>query len=178
MTFRDSNPDFYPLPAKKEDFDRAAERFADRLFARYRMTKIKSVTFENLWEREDPVVRLPPGVTSRMVHKVTVGVSRAQSLELSSALGLQIGGRNAANLSAQMQQKFGQTVTISESSEVTKELTLTNDLSSGYRLFAIWHPVRQLRIEELSSPLLLWNKVNTTGFICDSSANITSFTLQ
>jgi hypothetical protein len=154
-----------------------SKTYVDRLKVFYpRLTSLRRVQYCAYWEREDPVTQLAPGSSTKVTRKITVGLSTTAAAELSSSLGVDSGTTSVVKLNATMQRKFSESVTICEQSEVTKELALINDKTETYRLYAIWHPVREVRVERLvlEATLPTWAFVQKTSYVPQGVVSTTS----
>jgi len=108
------------------------------------------------WEREDPVIQLPPGSTHEMMHSVTTGLSIEHSQTLASSLGISVGSNLAGlqtKLNSELKQEFGLKLDITVQEERSTKLTLANNSDDHYRLFALWHVYHRLTVDALVVPL-------------------------
>jgi hypothetical protein len=118
--------------------------------------ELRRLVYSARWQREDPVVQLPPGSTHEMTHSVTTGLSVEHSQMLAKSLGLSVGGDTAgfpARLSSQLQEDFGFRLNITAQKERSTKLTLTNQSSDCYRLFALWHVDHRITVDVLDLPV-------------------------
>jgi hypothetical protein len=118
--------------------------------------ELRRLVYAARWQREDPVVQLPPGSTHEMTHTVTTGLSVERSQMLARSLGLSVGGDTAglqAKLNSQLQEDFGFKLNISAQEERSTKLTLTNQSSDCYRLFALWHVDHRITVDALDMPV-------------------------
>jgi hypothetical protein len=118
--------------------------------------EMRRLVYAARWQREDPVIQLPPGSTHEMAHSVTTGLSVEHSQMLAKSLGLAVGGDTAgfqAKLDSQLQQEFGLKLNITAQEERSTKLTLTNQSSDCYRLFALWHVDYRITVHALDVPV-------------------------
>ena len=110
--------------------------------------------FSQRWAREDPVTHLGPGTSVEETVSVTLGVDTEQTLDLARTLGM-----NAdlnfrvlqSQLSGDLSRRLSRSISISESTERSRTLRLTNPSGEQPWLFAIWHVVDSLSMAQLSS---------------------------
>jgi len=94
-----------------------------------------------------------------MMHSLTTGLSVERSQELAGSLGLSLGANVTgvqAQLSSQLQQKFGFKLDITAQEEMSTKLTLTNQRNDRDRLFALWHIDHMVTVDALSVPVKRW----------------------
>ena len=118
--------------------------------------ELRRLVYAARWQRKDPVVQLPPGATHEMTHSVTTGLSVERSQMLAKSLGLNVGGDTAglqAKLNSQLQEEFGFKLNISAQEERSTKLTLTNQSSDCYWLFALWHVDHRITVDALDVPV-------------------------
>jgi hypothetical protein len=121
-----------------------------------RPQQIQQLVHSVRWRREDPPTQLPPAATYEMTHTATIGLSTEHSQALAKSLGLDIGGRAPGlqtKLSQGLQQQFGFKLNITETTEVSKKLTLTNPNSDRYRAFSLWQMDHLLAAKVLDLPI-------------------------
>jgi hypothetical protein len=75
------------------------------------------------------------------------GISETQTRELTQSLGLKLGKIGA--LAGELSTKFGISTTISEQRNVTDTVTLRNDDTQVYRLYARWFVRHEITVERL-----------------------------
>jgi hypothetical protein len=154
------------------------DRFAALFQQVYGDVEIRRIRHTLFWRRDNPVTQLVPGATRRVKSSTTLGLSSAEAIELSSSLGLHGGLPNIVGLNGQISRKLGETINLSFQRQDEEELTLTNDRTGYYKLFAIWHPVQRLDIDFLANMQSLrrlgWFKLTSVSFAEDSSVQLTS----
>jgi hypothetical protein len=109
--------------------------------------EMREVVYSQSWERDDPIVQLPPGATHEQSYSMTCGISETQTRELTKSLGLKFGKLGA--LTGELSSKFGIATTISEQRSVTDTVVLRNDGTQAYRLYARWFVRHELTIQRL-----------------------------
>jgi hypothetical protein len=109
--------------------------------------EMREVVYSQAWERDDPIVQLPPGATHEQSYSMTCGISETQTRELTRSLGLKLGKLGA--LTGELSSKFGIATTISEQQSVTDTVVLRNDGTQAYRLYARWFVRHELTIQRL-----------------------------
>lgn len=110
----------------------------------------REVVYSQSWQRDDPIVQLPPGVTHEQSYSVTCGVSETQTRELTRSLGLKFG--RAGALTGELSTKFGIATTVSEQRSVTDTVMLRNEGTQAYRLYARWFVRHELTVQCLEVP--------------------------
>ena len=116
------------------------------------------------WRRKDPVTQLPPGVTNKVTHSITTGLSVEHSQRLANSLGLSLGGKAGgvqARLSSQLQQEFGLKVGISAQEQTSTELTLGSQAGDRYRIYAMWHVDHRIAVDALIMPGLRGERIRS-----------------
>ena len=111
--------------------------------------EMREVVYSQAWERDDPIVQLPPGTTHEQSYSMTCGISETQTRELAQSLGLKLGKVGA--LTGELSSKFGIATTISEQRSLTDTVTLHNDGAQSYRLYARWFVRHELSIQRLET---------------------------
>lgn len=109
--------------------------------------EMREVVYSQAWERDDPIVQLPPGATHEQSYSMTCGISETQTRELTRSLGLKFG--KLGGLTGELSSKFGIATTISEQRSVTDTVVLRNDGTQTYRLYARWFVRHELTIQRL-----------------------------
>jgi hypothetical protein len=112
--------------------------------------EVRQVVYTQSWGRDDPIVQLPPGATREQSYSMTFGISETQTRELTQSLGLKFG--KAGALTGELSSKFGIAATISEQRSATDTVTLRNDGTRGYRLYARWFVRHEISVERLDMP--------------------------
>ena len=112
--------------------------------------EVRQVAYSQTWRRDDPIVQLPPGATHEQSYSMTFGISETQTRELAQSLGLKLG--KAGGLTRDLSSKFGIATTISEQRSVTDTVTLRNDGTRGYRLYARWFVRHEIIVQRLEMP--------------------------
>lgn len=141
------------------------------------------------WQRQDPVIQLPPGATHEVTHSVTTGLSVEHSLALAKSVGLDVGGKIAGHqtkLNSQLRQEFGFKLAITAREEQTKKLTLTNQSSDQYKLFAMWHVDHRITVDALSVDIIgrpgrpkpTWNPRSSVEFATTSEPFVTFLSIS
>jgi hypothetical protein len=112
--------------------------------------EVREVVYSQAWERDDPIVQLPPGATHEQSYSLTCGISETQTRELAQSLGLKLG--KAGALTGELSSKFGIATTISEQRSLTDTVTLRNDGTQTYRLYARWFVHHEITVQRLEMP--------------------------
>jgi hypothetical protein len=112
--------------------------------------ELREVVYSQSWGRDDPVVQLPPGATHEQSYSITSGISETQTRELAQSLGLKLG--KAGVLTGELSSKFGIATTVSEQRTVTDTVTLRNDGTQTYRLYARWFVQHEIIVQRLEMP--------------------------
>jgi hypothetical protein len=118
--------------------------------------ELRRVVHAARWQRQDPVVQLPPGSSHEVSHAVATGLTVQRCQTLADAVGLSIGGDATgiqARLSYGLRQELGFRVEITAQEERLKRLTLVNSSNIGSRRFALWHVDHRISIASLNIPV-------------------------
>lgn len=124
--------------------------FALKKMRKGKTDEVREVVYSQVWRRDDPIVQLPPGATHEQSYSMTYGISETQTRELSQSLGLKLG--KAGALTGELETKFGIATTISEQRSITDTVTLRNDGTQAYRLYARWFVCHEITIQRLEMP--------------------------
>ena|ERR1039457_238430 len=119
-------------------------------------TELRRVVHAVRWQRQDPVIQLPPGSTLEVTHSVTTGLTVERSQMLAKSLGLSTGTNAAgvqARLSSQLNREFRLQLDIRAQEEKTRKLTVTNESAAHYRRFALWHVSHRITVDALDVPI-------------------------
>jgi hypothetical protein len=112
--------------------------------------ELREVVYSQAWQRDDPIVQLPPGVSHEQSYSMTCGISETQTRELTRSLGLKLG--KAGGLTGELSSKFGIATTVSEQRSITDTVTLRNEGTQAYRLYARWFVRYELTVQHLEVP--------------------------
>jgi hypothetical protein len=129
----------------------------------------RQLVYSQRWRRDDPIVQLPPGVTSEKSYTVTTGIEHSRTREISQSLGMNTA--SPVEFSASLGSKFGLQLTIKSEETETSTLKLANDASDCYRLFARWSVVHRLEVVTAEDPL---RALATAEIVDADSVNLTS----
>ena len=110
----------------------------------------REVVYSQAWQRDDPIVQLPPGATHEQSYSMTCGISETQTRELTRSLGLKL--RLAGALTGELSSKFGIATTVSEQRSITDTVMLRNEGTQAYRLYARWFVRHELTVQRLEVP--------------------------
>jgi len=110
----------------------------------------REVVYSLAWQRDDPIVQLPPGATHEQSYSMTCGISETQTRELTRSLGLKLG--HAGALTGELSSKFGIATTVSEQRSITDTVMLRNEGTQAYRLYARWFVRHELTVQRLETP--------------------------
>lgn len=110
----------------------------------------REVVYSQAWQRDDPVVQLPPGATHEQSYSMTCGISETQTRELTRSLGVKLGLAGA--LTGELSSKFGIATTVSEQRSMTDTVMLRNEGTQAYRLYARWFVRHELTVQRLEIP--------------------------
>jgi hypothetical protein len=110
----------------------------------------REVVYSQAWQRDDPIVQLPPGATHEQSYSMTCGISETQTRELTRSLGLKLG--KAGALTGELSSKFGIATTVSEQLSITDTVMLRNEGTQAYRLYARWFVRHELTVQRLEVP--------------------------
>jgi hypothetical protein len=140
------------------------------------------------WVRRDPVDEIPPGVTSEVAFKVTVGVTEEGTQSLARAMDLKVGLKAGVDflglqseINRQLTATVSTTLSISQTEETTKTLTLENQSENSIRLYALWQLRNRLRVSRLGrgpNDTLAWIVCSEEEFLSSDAVTIKSFTLS
>ena len=130
----------------------------------------------DFWERGDPLVRVPAGVTIKVTKKVAVGLTETKSHELSTSIGVEIalpGG--AGKVTGGRTVKDTLTMTSTQLREDTREFTLAG-AATGVRRYALWQRRTQVQIDALGSKggQFYWHPIANETLNVDASIVPTS----
>ena len=106
--------------------------------------EVRMLIYSQLWQRDDPIVQLPPGAAQEKSYTVTTGIEQAHTRELARSLGLKT--CDAVALSASLATRFSTQVTLKAQESHTVTLRLQNDGAERYRLFARWSVIHRLEV--------------------------------
>jgi hypothetical protein len=112
--------------------------------------EMREVVYSPAWQRDDPIVQLPPGATHEQSYSMTCGISETQTRELTRSLGLKFG--KAGVLTGELSSKFGIATTVSEQRSITDTVMLRNEGTQAYRLYARWFVRHELTVQRLEIP--------------------------
>ena len=108
------------------------------------------------WTRRDPIEEIPPGVSRERSLKIMTGISETHTESMARALGLKLGVDLIgiqSEINEQLTEQVGNSVSISQSEEVTTTLRLENQTEDQIRLYALWQQNHRLRVS-----CLTWNE--------------------
>ena len=117
-----------------------------------RYAELRRLVHAVRWRRTDPVIQLPPGAVHEMTYVITTGLSMESSLRLASSLGLSVAGDAPGlktTLSSQIQEEFALKLDVSAQEQQSTKLTLSNESTERYRLFALWHVDHKITVDAL-----------------------------
>jgi len=112
--------------------------------------EVREIVYSQAWGRDDPIVQLPPGASHEQSYSMMCGISETQTRELAQSLGLKLG--KAGALTGELSSKFGIATTISEQRSVTDTVTLRNDGTRAYRLYARWFVRHEITVHRIEIP--------------------------
>ncbi|WP_448613301.1 hypothetical protein [Modestobacter sp. URMC 112] len=110
-----------------------------------RLVKVSDWTF---YRREESIRDLLPYSSKEIEISVRVGLTEAQTQQLSREIGASVGRDKVAGASARLSEAFQRTVSLELRSTRTETDTITNE-SPRPRRIAIWHVVHRVAVEVL-----------------------------
>jgi hypothetical protein len=111
------------------------------------------------WQRQDPTIQLPPGVSEATTVSLKIGMSTERADEIAGSFGV----NGLHGLSATLSSKVTTKLSLSSERTVSKTVTLTNTSSDNYRRYAIWYMVHTILLynnsEEQAGELLYYGRI-------------------
>jgi hypothetical protein len=128
--------------------------------------EVRRLRVTQYWEREAHVEQLAPGTSSISTTRFRLGITEAQTRDLSLNLGM------AAVRTAlpELAVRLANTRLTEESREIEKTIQLSNDRTGFYRRIALWRLVDAVSIEALMfRDGLQWMQRSTLKYYSSSS---------
>lgn len=138
---------------------------------RQRRAEQRQLVYSQVWEREDPTIVVPPGASRKKLCEVSVGVTTAETRELSTSLGLKVG--HGGTLAGELASKFQIQTTLKEQHKVTDEVPLLAHRTKRRR-YAIWSVRHTLAVYRLAPSIRLTKAELASGHIDPAARTLVS----
>lgn len=162
------------------DRKKAAESIASDIRAAQGAVSLLKVDVQLCWVRDNAITQLPPGVSTKVTSRTTVGLSDTTATELGRTIGFEGSLAGILKANAALAGRLNLSNAVSSQREVTSELTLANDRADYYRRYAVWRQNHVLTVDELvmgvgSADLLpTWQRNLELDVLADESVALTS----
>lgn len=128
--------------------------------------EIRRLRVTRYWERETHIEQLAPGTSVTSTTRFRLGITEAQTRDLSLNLGVTKVGITLPELAV----RLANTRLTEESREIEKTVQLSNDRTGFYRRIALWRLVDAVSVEALVFPGgLQWTRRSTLKYYSSSS---------